>query len=86
MLTDSRSAKLNESSGVDLAAVGPAAIDRREFISWVRGGLTSAALATLLSSSGAGQAAPLPGEAEDRPPHHHGRGAAGDSYLPVRGV
>ncbi len=58
---------------IELAAFGPPVIDRRDFFSWVQGGLSGAALATLLSSPGETRAAPLPGEADDRPPHHRGR-------------
>ncbi|HEV3004152.1 MAG TPA: DUF1501 domain-containing protein [Pirellulales bacterium] len=42
--------------------------DRRDFLSWVRGGLGAAALYTLLAGRRAG-AAGVPGEADDAPPH-----------------
>jgi hypothetical protein len=44
-------------------------LDRRDFLSWVHRGLTSSALAGLMLRDGALQAAPLPGEAADAPPH-----------------
>jgi Protein of unknown function (DUF1501) len=47
--------------------------DRRGFLSWVGGGLGGAALAGLLRADGRGQAAGVPGEAADPPPHHPAR-------------
>jgi Protein of unknown function (DUF1501) len=43
--------------------------DRRDFLSWVKNGLGSAALASLLLRDGALQAGSAPGEAKDLPPH-----------------
>src|SRR5687768_12218924 len=43
---------------------------RRELFSWSAFGLGAAALTTLLGRAGALQAAGLPGEAKDPPPHH----------------
>lgn len=43
--------------------------DRRQFFSWVRNGLGSAALASLLLRDRVVQAAPVPGEARDVCPH-----------------
>jgi hypothetical protein len=43
-------------------------LDRRGFFSWTAGGLGGAALALLLARDG--QAASVPGEASDPPPHH----------------
>ena len=48
----------------------PGVIDRRQLFSWVPGGLTGAALASLLGRNKGAQAAALPGEAADPPPHH----------------
>ena len=44
-------------------------LDRRWFFSWVRHGLGSAALASLLVREGSISAATLPGEAGDPRPH-----------------
>jgi hypothetical protein len=44
-------------------------LDRREFFSWVRHGLGSAALASLLLRDGSARAAGVPGEASDPCPH-----------------
>lgn len=44
-------------------------IDRREFFSWVRSGLGTAALVSLLARDNRAQAASVPGEADDPPPH-----------------
>jgi len=46
-----------------------AGLDRREFLSWTRHGLSSAALASLLLADRTLQAAPVAGEAADPPPH-----------------
>lgn len=48
----------------------PPLVDRRGFFSWVKSGLGSAALASLLLRDTRLLAAPLPGEASDAPPHH----------------
>ena len=45
-------------------------IHRRGFFDWVRGGLAGAALASLLQRDHPLDAAALPGEADDPPPHH----------------
>src|SRR5262249_38659983 len=44
-------------------------LDRREFFSWARHGLGSAALACLLTRDGPARAAGVPGEAADPCPH-----------------
>ncbi|MFO0898154.1 MAG: DUF1501 domain-containing protein [Pirellulales bacterium] len=44
-------------------------IDRRDFFSWVGGGLQGAALAGLLAREGVVRAASIAGEAHDPPPH-----------------
>ncbi|MBI2824466.1 MAG: DUF1501 domain-containing protein [Planctomycetia bacterium] len=43
--------------------------DRRAFLSWVKNGLSSAALASLMLGDGSLRAAPVSGEAADPPPH-----------------
>lgn len=43
--------------------------DRRDFLSWVKNGLGSAAAVSLLLSDGVVQAGQVPGEAADQPPH-----------------
>lgn len=45
-------------------------IGRRDFFSWVGGGLQGAALAGLLAREGVVRAASVAGEAHDPPPHH----------------
>ncbi len=45
-------------------------VNRRDFLSWTGHGLGGAALASLLFRDGVLQAAPVPGESADRPPHH----------------
>lgn len=42
---------------------------RRDFLSWSGGGLAGTALASLLVRDGLTHAAPVPGQAADRPPH-----------------
>ena len=44
-------------------------IDRREFLSWTNCGIGSVALASLLAKDQSAQAAVVPGEADDPPPH-----------------
>ena len=44
--------------------------NRRDVLSWIGNGLSSAAVATLLFKEGRLQAATTPGEAQDPPPHH----------------
>ncbi len=44
-------------------------LDRREFFSWTRHGLGSAALASLLLRDGVARGASVPGEASDPCPH-----------------
>ncbi len=44
--------------------------DRRDFLSWVKHGLGSAALAGLMLRDNSLRAATIPGEADDLPPHH----------------
>ncbi len=44
-------------------------IDRRDFLSWTSGGLTAAALSSLLASPSGVRADGVPGEASDPPPH-----------------
>jgi len=44
--------------------------NRRDFLSWTSGGLTAAALASLLSADPPANAAETKGEAADAPPHH----------------
>jgi hypothetical protein len=48
----------------------PSFFDRRGFLSWVTHGLGSAALASLFAKDQRLAAAPIPGEANDPPPHH----------------
>jgi hypothetical protein len=43
---------------------------RRDWLSWVPGGIGSTALLSLLAKDGGLQAAPVTGEADDPPPHH----------------
>lgn len=50
-------------------SIDPENLDRRDFLDWVRHGLGSAALASLLVKDGAVRAAPVPGEANGAPPH-----------------
>lgn len=45
-------------------------LDRRQFLSWTRNGLSSAALASLLLADRTLQAAPIAGDAPDPPPHN----------------
>ncbi|HEY2837526.1 MAG TPA: DUF1501 domain-containing protein [Pirellulales bacterium] len=52
-----------------LSNAAASSLDRRGFFSWVTGGLTGAAIASLLTRSGDVSAAPLSGEAADPPPH-----------------
>jgi hypothetical protein len=44
-------------------------LDRRDFLSWVKNGLGSAAIASLMLRDGAIHAGPVPGEASDGCPH-----------------
>ncbi len=50
-------------------STNPAPLDRRDFLSWVKHGLTSSALAGLMLRDGTLESAPVPGEASDPPPH-----------------
>ncbi len=45
-------------------------LDRRQWFTWTKYGLGGAALAALLAQEGRVAAAPVPGQAEDLPPHH----------------
>ena len=45
-------------------------MDRRDFIHWSAHGLGGAALAALLAQDRKLDAAPVPGESSDPPPHH----------------
>ena len=60
-----------------------AAVPRREFLSWVGNGLSSAALASLMLDDRSLHAAAVPGDAADAPPHLPPQ-APRDPYLPVR--
>jgi hypothetical protein len=53
--------------------ISPPLCNRREFFSWVKYGLGGAALTSLLLKDGVLQAAAVPGEANDPPPHHPAR-------------
>lgn len=48
----------------------PTQFDRRDFLNWVRHGLSSAALASVMLKDGTLRAASVAGEARDLPPHH----------------
>ena len=48
----------------------PTEFDRRGFLNWVRHGLGSAALASVMLKDGSLRAASVAGEARDSPPHH----------------
>jgi hypothetical protein len=51
-------------------STAPTTLDRRGFFSWVKTGLGSAALASLMLREQRLVGAPMPGEAPDPPPHH----------------
>ena len=59
-------------------------MDRREFFSWVRGGLAGAAAASLMLRDGTLRAG-VPGEASPRLPALRPEGEAGHPHLPLRG-
>ena len=48
----------------------PTTLDRRDFFSWTTSGIGAAAFASLLCQDGVARAEPVPGDADDPPPHH----------------
>lgn len=50
-------------------SIDRASLSRRDFLSWTHRGLAASALAGLMLRDGTLEAAPLPGEAADAPPH-----------------
>jgi hypothetical protein len=61
--------RLAKKAAVPHFPFGQTPLDRRDFMSWVGGGLGAAALASLMLQDGSLQAAGTAGEASDPPPH-----------------